>query len=73
MFGKKKKIVCKPYDRTAKKPVIRASICTGEQVAGFRDLAGGRFEELAVIRGEKDLADFCERYGVDAGEIVKEY
>ena len=34
----KKKIVEKSYDRDHMKPVIRASICTGEQVAGFKDI-----------------------------------
>ena len=33
----KKKIVKKTYDREHMKPVIRASICTGEEVAGFKD------------------------------------
>lgn len=28
------------FDKTGKKPVIRTSICTGEQVAGFRDESG---------------------------------
>ena len=31
----KKKIMKKTYDREHMKPVIRASICTGEEVAGF--------------------------------------
>ena len=34
----KKKIVKKTYDREHMKPVIRASICTGEEVAGFKDI-----------------------------------
>ncbi len=34
----KKKIVKKTYDREQMKPVIRASICTGEEVAGFKDI-----------------------------------
>ena len=36
------------FDRTGKYPVIRASICTGEQVAGFKDETTGKFEELMV-------------------------
>lgn len=35
MFGKIKKA---SYDKENKKPVIRCSICTGEQVAGFKDI-----------------------------------
>ena len=32
----KKKIVTKTYDKENKKPVIKASICNGEQVAALR-------------------------------------
>lgn len=34
----KKKIVNMTYDKENKKPVIKASICNGEQVAGFKDI-----------------------------------
>ena len=40
----KKKIVKKTYDREHMKPVIRASICTGEEVAGFKDIRTGKIE-----------------------------
>lgn len=33
----KKKISAQTYDKTRKKPVIKASICNGEQIAGFKD------------------------------------
>ncbi len=46
-------------------PVIRVSICTGEQVAGFRDKQSGRFEEIMLLRNERDLEDFCRLYSVD--------
>ena len=42
----KKKTVKKPYDREHMKPVIRASICTGEEVAGFKDIRTGKIEEI---------------------------
>lgn len=32
----KKKGVVQSYDKENKKPVIKASICNGEQVAGFK-------------------------------------
>ena len=57
------------YDRTGKRPVIRASICTGEKVAGFRDEKTGQIEELMLITGEKDLEEFLETYGVKREEI----
>ena len=46
----KKKNVKKSYDRECMKPVIRASICTGEQVAGFKDIQTGKLEEIMLIK-----------------------
>ena len=40
----------KTYDRSNQKPVIKASICNGEQVAGFKDIRTGKFEEVMLIR-----------------------
>ena len=59
------------FDREIYKPVLRCSICTGEQVAGFKNLNTGRFEEVALIKNEKDLTEFMNRYGIS--EISKEY
>lgn len=72
MFGKQKskKVV---YDKTGKIPVIRASICTGEKVAGFKDAVTGRFEDLMVIRTEADLKGFLKQYDVRQEEILKEW
>ncbi len=74
MFFKKKKPqkTENSYDRDNKKPMIRASICTGEQVAGFKDIHTGAFEEIMLIRDTADLATFKERYGIE-GEIEKVY
>lgn len=60
------------YDRENKRPVLRCSICTGEQVAGFLDIHTGSFEEVMLIKGAADLETFRERYGID-GEIGKVY
>ncbi len=71
MFFKKKSV--KPeYDHDRYSPAVRASICTGEQVAGFRDRETGGFIEEMLIRGEKDLEYFKEKYGI-RGEIEKVY
>ncbi|RKM59731.1 aspartate dehydrogenase [Butyrivibrio sp. XB500-5] len=51
--------------------MIRASICTGEQVAGFKDLVTGEFHEIMLIRDEKDVEDFKKAYGVE--KVEKEY
>lgn len=43
----KKKLQPRTYDKATQKPVIRSSICTGEKVAGFQDLATGRFVDVS--------------------------
>ena len=73
MFGRRKRQAISPYDKTGKVPVIRSSICTGEQVAGFKDIVSGKFEELMLIRSEKDLAEFLSRYQVEESEIKREW
>lgn len=64
LFSKKKKPGSKGYDPALKRPALRCSICTGEQVAGFRRLDDGGFEEVMLIRNEADLQVFREQYGI---------
>ena len=58
MFFPKKKHITDTYDKENQIPVIRASICTGEQVAG--------------LKNTKDLDMFKQRYGITE-EIEKIY
>ncbi len=51
----KKKITAKAYDKENNKPVIKASICTGEQVAGFKDIHTGKVEEIMLIKVRRIL------------------
>lgn len=67
----KRKTAKATYDKDNQKPVIRASICNGEQVAGFKDLHTGKFTDIMLIRNEKDLEAFKEQYGVT--ELTKEF
>lgn len=69
LFRKKKKK--KNYDRENKRAVIKCSICNGEQVAGFKDIHTGRFEEIMLIRNDADLKRFLEMYEIS--DITKEY
>ena len=73
MFGRKKRQTVIPYNKEGKIPVIRSSICTGEQVAGFKDPASGKFQELMLIRDSGDLADFLHRYQVNEDDIQREW
>ena len=68
----KKKIVTRSYDKENKKPVIKASICNGEQVAGFKDIHTGKIEEIMLIKSSADLEQFKAMYGINE-EITKEY
>jgi len=73
MFWKRKRQAAAGYDKSGKYPVIRSSICTGEQTAGFKDRATGKFEELMLIQNEADYREFLQLYGVDASEIKREW
>lgn len=68
----KKKAVVLTYDKENKKPVIKSSICNGEQVAGFKDIHTGKIEEIMLIKNQADLDKFKEMYGIKE-EIEKEY
>lgn len=70
MFGKKKNEK-KTYDKENLRPVLKCSICNGEQVAGFKNIHTGRFEEVLFIREPKDIQSFMDMYGLDA--LAKEY
>ena len=71
MFGKKKTTPSQQYDPAHYHAIIRCSICTGEQVAGFKENATGKFHEVMLIRNATDLDEFKKRYG--ATDITKEY
>ena len=67
----RKKAERKTYDKVNMKPILKCSICNGEQVAGFKDLRTGKFEEVALICSGKDLEACKKTYGIE--EITKEY
>lgn len=68
----RKKSIQKTYDKENKKPIIKASICTGEQVAGFKDIHTGKIEEIMLIKNHTDMEHFKRMYGIEE-EITKEY
>lgn len=71
LFRKKRET--RTYDRETQAPVIRASICTGEKVAGFRNLRTGRFTEIMLLRTPGDLEEFRRLYGIGGDEITTQY
>ena len=74
MFGKKDKHKTTVfYDKETQKPVLRCSICTGEQVFGFRNKETGKFEEVSLIRNDKELKELLGQYGIAQDEVEKVY
>ena len=60
-----------PFDPERQYAVIKASICTGEKVAGFKDKSTKAFTEVMLIRYAADEERFKEIY--DIQDIKKEY
>ena len=60
-----------PFDPDCQIAVVKCSICTGEQVAGFKNKEDGHFTEVMLIREPEDLERFKEIYKIT--EIKKEY
>lgn len=72
MFGKKKSpIPSIAYNPEIHQPILKCSICTGEQVAGFKDKKTGHFTEVMLIKNQKDLEEFKKTY--DLQTVTKEY
>ena len=71
MFGRRVKTETIEYDKDTEYPVIRASICTGEKVAGIKNKTTATFREIMTIRTNEELRSFKEMCGVD--DIKTEY
>lgn len=71
MFGKRKQPAI-PFDRGRCVPVIRSSIRTGKQTAGFKNLVSSRFQEYILIRNDRDLQEFLDRYQAIGSEFKRE-
>lgn len=68
----KKKNKQKTYDQATLKPVLKSSICNGEQVAGFQNINTGAIEEVMLINTPADLEEFKRQYGITE-EVEKVY
>ena len=60
-----------PFNPQKQYAVIRCSICTGEQVAGFKNIKDGHFTEVMVIKTKKDERRFKQIYDIET--VNKEY
>lgn len=61
---KKRKVPVVEYDPEKQTPVIRASICTGERVAGFREKRTGKFTAVLLLRSPEDEEAFLRAYSL---------
>ncbi|MBR3278291.1 MAG: aspartate dehydrogenase, partial [Lachnospiraceae bacterium] len=59
-------------DRENMKPILHASICTGETVAGFKNRRTGKFEEVMLVKSEADKVLFKEIYDI-TDDLPTEY
>jgi len=71
MFWKKAQTQKNSYDIENQIPILKCSICNGEQVAGFKDIHTGKFEEIMCIKNNADLEKFKQSYGIE--HLEKEY
>ena len=69
----RKKTAKETYDKENQKPIIRSSICTGEKVAGFKDIHTGKFTEVMLIKSDKDMKVFLARYNISVEEVKTEW
>ena len=54
-------------------PVLRCSICTGEQTLCARDTENGKLHELMLIRRSEQLEGFCMENGISPEDIKRIY
>ena len=71
LFSKRSRSSAMGWDPDKEFPVLKCSICNGDQVLGLKDKNTGEFTELACIKDSKELAEWKKTLGVS--EIPKEY
>ena len=72
LFSKPKKSI--PTIETDQfEPVLRCSICPGEQVLCLRDRKDDSLHELMLIRTFGDLKEVCDANHIDPASIRKIY
>lgn len=68
IFGKRhdkqKETTTAQFPPEGYKPILHKSICSGETTAGFKNPETGKYIEVMLIRGEKDLKQFMKMYEI---------
>ena len=60
-----------PFDPQKQYAVIRSSVCTGEKIAGFKNIDDGHFTEVMLIRTDEEEQRFRKIYNLET--VKKEY
>lgn len=72
LFGRKKSNIPR-FSSELYEPVLRCSICTGEQVFCIIDRKTGEMQELMMISNPSIVEDICKANGIDPETIRKIY
>lgn len=72
-FSKRKAMEYPVFPEGDHEPVLRCSICTGEQTLCYRDRQTGKLHDLMLVRDPADLDGFCRQNGLDPETIKKVY
>ena len=72
LFDKKKREYPK-FPEGDYEPVLRCSICNGEQILCARDRVSGELHELILVRSPGDIDEFCKANSILPESIKKEY
>ena len=67
MFRKKSRKLS--FDRTLFRPVIRKSICTGEETFGFVRRADGSFMDICLLGDMDARKEILSEYGIAEDEV----
>ena len=73
MCGRKKRPDIPVLKPEAGEPVLRCSICTGEQTLCIREAGSGRLKEIMLIRSPGELEEVCRANGIDPAQVPKVY
>ena len=73
IFGKKRNANIPVIPRDGGEPVLRCSICTGEQVLCLQTPGSTELREIMLIRSPGELEEVCKANGLDPQGIRKVY
>ena len=61
------------YDAEKLQPAVRKSYCNREMAFGFIDKETGKFREYGGASSQRELEEFCKKYGVRVEDLKTIY